>query len=64
MVGCSSFKHGHGSLFVCIVQGPTLSSIVGASMRGFVHLVYGVINPGKSFDVDIPMRDLAFQDGI
>jgi hypothetical protein len=33
-------------------------------MRRLVHLIYGVINSGKRFDMEIPMRGLAFQDGI
>ena len=28
--------------------------IVGASMRRLVHLIYGVINSGKVFDIEIP----------
>lgn len=38
--------------------------IVGASMRKLVHLIYGVIKSGTYFDMQIPMRGLAFQDGI
>jgi hypothetical protein len=33
-------------------------------MRRLVHLIYGVINSDRSFDLEILMRSLAFQDGI
>jgi transposase len=45
-------------------RGMAPKAIVGASMRRLVHLIYGVINSGKRFDMEIPMRGLAFQDGI
>jgi transposase len=45
-------------------RGMAPKAIVGASMRRLVHLIYGVINSGRSFDMAIPMRGLAFQDGI
>ena len=45
-------------------RGMSPKAIVGASMRRLVHLIYGVINSGKRFDMEIPMRNLAFQDGI
>jgi transposase len=45
-------------------RGMAPKAIVGASMRRLVHLIYGVINSGKRFDMAIPMRGLAFQDGI
>jgi transposase len=45
-------------------RGMAPKAIVGASMRRLVHLIYGVINSGKRFDMEIPMRSLAFQDGI
>ena len=45
-------------------RGMSPKAIVGASMRRLVHLIYGVINSGKRFDMEIPMRALAFQDGI
>jgi hypothetical protein len=44
------------------------NAIVGAvmrvCMRRLVHLIYGVVNSGNPFDMTIPMRGLAFQDGI
>jgi transposase len=45
-------------------RGMAPKAIVGASMRRLVHLIYGVINSGKRFDMEIPLRGLAFQDGI
>jgi transposase len=45
-------------------RGMAPKAIVGASMRRLVHLIYGVINSGNPFDMAIPMRGLAFQDGI
>jgi transposase len=45
-------------------RGMSPKAIVGASMRRLVHLIYGVIKSGQYFDVTIPMRGLAFQDGI
>ncbi len=45
-------------------RGMAPKAIIGASMRRLVHLIYGVINSGRSFDMGIPMRSLAFQDGI
>jgi len=45
-------------------RGLAPKAIVGASMRRLVHVIYGVINSGKSFDMAIAMRALAFQDGI
>ncbi len=45
-------------------RGMAPKAIVGASMRRLVHLIYGVINSGSPFDMAIPMRGLAFQDGI
>lgn len=45
-------------------RGMAPKAIIGASMRRLVHLIYGVINSGKHFDMEIPMRGLAFQDGI
>ena len=45
-------------------RGMAPKAIVGASMRRLVHLIYGVVNSGNPFDVAIPMRGLAFQDGI
>jgi transposase len=33
-------------------------------MRRLVHLIYGVIKSNRTFDMAIPMRGLAFQDGI
>jgi transposase len=45
-------------------RGMAPKAIVGASMRRLVHLIYGVIKSGTRFDVAIPMRGLAFQDGI
>ena len=45
-------------------RGLAPKAIVGASMRRLVHLIYGVIKSGTYFDMQIPMRNLAFQDGI
>ena len=45
-------------------RGMAPKAIVGASMRKLVHLIYGVIKSGTYFDMQIPMRSLAFQDGI
>ena len=45
-------------------RGMAPKAIVGASMRKLVHLIYGVIKSGTYFDMGIPMRSLAFQDGI
>ena len=45
-------------------RGMAPKAIVGASMRKLVHLIYGVIKSGTHFDMGIPMRSLAFQDGI
>jgi transposase len=45
-------------------RGLAPKAIVGASMRRLVHLIYGVIKSGTHFDMKIPMRSLAFQDGI
>lgn len=45
-------------------RGMAPKTIVGASMRTLVHLIYGVISSGKGFDMEITMRALAFQDGI
>ncbi|MGH8338090.1 MAG: IS110 family transposase [Gammaproteobacteria bacterium] len=45
-------------------RGLAPKAIVGASMHKLVHLIYGVIKSGTYFDMQIPMRSLAFQDGI
>jgi transposase len=45
-------------------RGMAPKAIVGASMRRLVHLIYGVIKSGTYFNMEIPMRSLAFQDGI
>lgn len=45
-------------------RGMAPKAIIGASMRRLVHLIYGVITSGKRFDMEIPLRGLAFQDGI
>ncbi len=45
-------------------RGMAPKAIVGASMRRLVHLIYGVVNSNRNFDMTIPMRGLAFQDGI
>jgi transposase len=45
-------------------RGMAPKAIVGASMRRLVHLIYGVIKSNRTFDMAIPMRGLAFQDGI
>jgi len=33
-------------------------------MRRLAPVIYGVINKGKLFDAEIPMRGIAIQDGI
>ena len=45
-------------------RGMAPKAIVGASMRRLVHLIYGVVKSGRYFYMAIPMRSLAFQDGI
>ena len=45
-------------------RGMAPKAIVGASMRKLVHLIYGVIKSGMHFNIEIPMRGLAIQDGI
>lgn len=45
-------------------RGMAPKAIVGASMRKLVHLIYGVVRSGQPFDIQIPLRRLAFQDGI
>lgn len=45
-------------------RGMAPKAIVGASMRRLAHIIYGVLKSGTSFNADIPMRGLAFQDGI
>lgn len=45
-------------------RGMAPKAIVGASMRKLVHLIYGVVKSGQPFDLQIPLRQLAFQDGI
>ena len=49
-------------------RGVAPKAIVGAGMRvcmrRLVHVIYGVVNSGDPFDMAIPMRGLAFQDGI
>ncbi len=39
-------------------------AVVGAAMRKLAHLIYGVINSGKPFDLKIAAPRLDFQDGI
>jgi len=45
-------------------RGLAPKAIVGASMRKLVHMIYGVLKSGQMFDAEIPMRELAIQDGI
>lgn len=45
-------------------RGLAPKAIVGASMRRLAHMIYGVINSGQPFNANIPMRELAIQDGI
>lgn len=45
-------------------RGLAPKAIVGASMRKLVHLIYGVLNSGEIFNPEIPLRELAIQDGI
>jgi len=45
-------------------RGLAPKAIVGASMRRLVHMIYGVLKSGTHFNADIPMRELAIQDGI
>ena len=59
----------HNPLIVAMAKrlesrGLAPKAIVGASMRKLVHLIYGVLKSGRRFDLEIPMRRLAFQDGI
>ena len=39
-------------------------AVIGACMRKLAHLIYGVINSGKPFDLNLAMPKLDFQDGI
>lgn len=45
-------------------NGLAPKAIVGAAMRKLVHLIYGVITSGRSFDINIAMPRLDLQDGI
>ena len=45
-------------------RGLSPKAIVGASMRRLVHMIYGVVCSGIEFNSEIPMRELAFEDGI
>ncbi|MDP8568361.1 IS110 family transposase, partial [Methylophilus aquaticus] len=45
-------------------NGLAPKAVIGAVMRKLVHLIYGVIKSGKSFDAEIPLKGLAIQDGI
>ena len=39
-------------------------AVVGAVMRKLTHFIYGVINSGKPFDLNIAVPRLEYQDGI
>lgn len=45
-------------------RGLTAKAIVGASMRKLVHLIYGVVKSGQSFDAKIAMSAFELQEGI
>jgi hypothetical protein len=45
-------------------NGLAPKAVIGAAMRKLVHLIYGVIKSGKPFDAEIPLKGIAFQDGI
>lgn len=45
-------------------NGLAPKAVIGAVMRKLVHLIYGVVKSGKSFDAEIPLKGLAIQDGI
>lgn len=45
-------------------RGMAPKAIVGASMRRLIHMIYGVLKSGASFNAEIPMKGLAIQDGI
>lgn len=45
-------------------KGLAPKAIVGASMRKLVHLIYGVVKSGRPFQAEIPMAELAIQEGI
>ena len=45
-------------------NGLAPKAVVGAAMRKLAHLIYGVVNSGKPFDVDFALNRLAIQDGI
>ncbi len=53
-----------GQTFLIALGGVAPKAIVGASMRRLAHFIYGVINSGKPFDAEIPMKGVAIQDGI
>jgi len=39
-------------------------AVIGAVMRKLAHLIYGVINSGKPYDMNIALSKLDYQDGI
>lgn len=45
-------------------KGLAPKAIVGASMRKLVHLIYGMVKSGQSFQAEIPTAELAIQQGI
>jgi len=45
-------------------NGLAPKAVVGAAMRKLAHLIYGVVNSGKPFDVNFTNSGLAIQDGI
>lgn len=45
-------------------RGLAPKAIVGASMRRLIHMIYGVLKSNTFFNPEIPMRELAIQDGI
>ena len=45
------------------LNGLAPKAVIGAVMRKFAHLIYGVIKSGKPFDVTLATPKLDFQDG-
>ena len=45
-------------------NGLVPKAVIGACMRKLAHLIYGVINSGRPFDLNIAMPALDLQDGI
>lgn len=51
-----------GDRFGAAVLAP--KAVLGAVMRKLAHLIYGVINSGKPYDMNIGLSKLDYQDGI